>query len=43
MASITGIEGEFPVLALRETVVFPRLVTPLLVGREQSKESIRIS
>ncbi|NQT19935.1 MAG: endopeptidase La [Planctomycetes bacterium] len=43
MASITGIEGEFPVLALRDTVVFPRLVTPLLVGREQSKESIRIS
>ena len=34
---------EFPVLALRDTVVFPRLVTPLLVGREQSKESIRHS
>ena len=36
-------EVEFPVLALRDTVVFPRLVTPLLVGREQSKESIRHS
>jgi len=36
-------EIEFPVLALRDTVVFPRLVTPLLVGREQSKESIRHS
>ena len=43
MASTRGIEGEFPVLALRDTVVFPRLITPLLVGREQSKESIRIS
>ena len=34
-------QNELPVLALRDTVVFPKLVTPLLVGREQSKESIR--
>jgi len=44
MANRTKIsEIEFPVLALRDTVVFPHLVTPLLVGREQSKESIRHS
>jgi len=44
MVSRTRIsEIEFPVLALRDTVVFPKLVTPLLVGREQSKESIRHS
>jgi len=44
MAShIIELQDELPVLALRDTVVFPRLITPLLVGREQSKESIRLA
>jgi len=38
-----GFQGELPVLALRDTVIFPGLITPLLVGREQSKESIRLT
>ena len=44
MASQTSdTKGELPVLPLRDTVVFPKVITPLLIGREQSKESIRLS
>ena len=43
MAShIKELASELPVLPLRDTVVFPRLITPLAVGREQSKESVRV-
>jgi ATP-dependent Lon protease len=36
----TTVFPEYPVLPLRETVVFPKLVTPLLVGRERSLHAL---
>jgi len=36
-----NINISFPVIPLRDTILFPNLVTPLLVGRDSSKESVR--
>jgi ATP-dependent Lon protease len=35
-AARTAVFPEYPLLPLRETVLFPKVVTPLLVGRERS-------
>jgi ATP-dependent Lon protease len=36
----THVFPEYPVLPLKETVVFPKVVTPLLVGRERSLHAL---
>ena len=33
--SSTAVLPEYPLIALRETVLFPRTTTPLLIGRER--------
>lgn len=38
---VDGLEGnEYPVLALRDTVVFPNLVAPLFIGRDRSVRAV---
>ncbi|MFB0545307.1 MAG: LON peptidase substrate-binding domain-containing protein, partial [Anaerolineae bacterium] len=32
--------AEYPLLPLRDTVVFPRMVTPLFVGRDRSLKAV---
>ncbi len=34
--SATGEAGQYPVLPLRDIVVFPHMIVPLFVGREKS-------
>lgn len=35
-----GVKGEWPVLPVRDTVIYPQMVSPLFVGRERSVKSI---
>ena len=37
----TKVEGEIPVLATRNMVMFPGVITPLLIGRESSMKIVK--
>lgn len=42
MSEETSLEGkEYPVLPLRDTVVFPKMIVPLFVGREKSINALQ--
>jgi len=40
MAKTTGAERTIPLVALRETVIFPEMIVPLQVGREKSVNAL---
>jgi len=40
LASIVSFLAEYPVLPVRDTVVFPHMVTPLFVGRDRSLKAV---
>ena len=36
-----GNDGEYPILATRNLILFPAVVTPILIGRQQSLNLIK--